>query len=69
MNFNKPVDSFYNESSIKRWLKKTFHESEIDIKANGTQWFAASHKFDTQFLVKKEKPCKVHYRVCYLMVF
>jgi len=29
---------------------------QIDIKASGTLWFAASHKFDTQFLTPQKKP-------------
>ena len=41
---------------------------KIDIKANVTKWSAANHKFDTQFLTQKEKPCNEHYRVCYLIV-
>ena len=44
MDFNKPMDSFYIESSTKRWLKTPLHESKIDIKANATKWRAASPK-------------------------
>lgn len=42
MNFNKPVASFYTESSIKRWVNDPNHVIGWETKANATKWSAAS---------------------------